>query len=617
VPRRRRRWLLALAGLLVAALVVVAVSGLLKKDASPGPDRFPVLPLSSSPFLNTGPAARYVGSEACRSCHPGRDASFRRTGMGRSLAEVDLAREPPDAAFDHPPSKRRYQVARKDGQLWHRELLLTSGPEEVILAEYPLKYVVGSGRHSLTYLAEAEGFLVESPVTWYASRQGWGMSPGYDQPDQQGFQRAVGEGCLVCHAGQAEAVGGSLHRMRITEAAIGCERCHGPGSLHLERHADRKPPSDGAAAAIDHTIVNPSHLPRTLAEAVCQQCHLRASATVIARGRKVDDFRPGLPLQDFRADYRLTGAEDSMTVVGHVEQMHLSRCYRKSDTLSCLTCHSPHRACSPEESIAHTKTICLKCHQPERCTVPPLRRQQESPGNNCVQCHMPTAPTEIPHLAFTHHRIGIHDKPATPKGGGGRAGRSLGVLEPLLDLSRFSAVDQKRSLGLGYLEVASLARDESSRGHYQQQALKLLSEVRTLGLQDPALDTALGRVRFALGHEDYLPYAESALAHPQLTGQDRGDALFLVADAHAAGRRYPQAVAALEQLRGLRRHATQCLLLADCERALGHDAAAESALQNAVRIDPRLWQVHQHLADRYRRQGDEKRATWHRLRAVP
>jgi predicted CXXCH cytochrome family protein len=641
------RWLLGLAGLLAAGLVVgglVGTSGPRRNDPAPAADPLPVLPVSTSPFLNTAADARYVGSEACRSCHAGRTSSFRRTGMGRSLAEVDLAREPPDGDFDHPLSKRRYQVRRKDGQLWHRELLLDGGPDEVVLAEYPLKYVVGSGRHSLTYLVEADGFLVESPLTWYTAKNAWCMSPGYDRPEHAGFERAVGEGCLICHAGHAEAVGGSLHRMRLPEPAIGCERCHGPGALHVERHARRERPlvptplprgergrDEGPAAGIDYTIVNPTHLSRDLAEEVCQQCHLRAAATVVARGRKLDDYRPGLPLQDFRADYRLAVPDSSMTVVGHVEQMHLSRCYQGSKTLSCLTCHNPHSEPRPEARVAHYKAICLNCHTPERCTVPPPRRQKESPDNNCVHCHMPTAPTEIPHLAFTHHRIGVHAGPAAPpsplplspagRGVGvrGRAGEGHGpgVLEPFLDLSRFGEADRQRSLGMGYLEVASRARAEGLRLHYQEQALKVLSQAQAAGLREPVLDLALGRARFALGLEGVLPYAERALAHADLSGQDRCDALFLVADAQAAERRHEDAAATLRELNGLRRHAVQWLLLADCERALGRPDAAVAALEGAVRINPRLGKAHQYLADHYRRQGDPKRAAWHQRRAAP
>ena len=44
--------------------------------------------------------------------------------------------------------------------------------------------------------------------------------------------------------------------MRIREPAIGCERCHGPGALHVERHAGNKPGLERPKAAIDHTIVN-------------------------------------------------------------------------------------------------------------------------------------------------------------------------------------------------------------------------------------------------------------------------------------------------------------------------------------------------------------------------
>ena len=336
-------WRVLAASAVLAAVGVLAARWWREEPGpppDPPPDPFPLTPLSASPYLNTGPDARYVGSGTCRSCHLDRHESFRGTGMGRSMAEADPAREPPDAAYDHAASKRRYQVVRRDGRMWHRELL-TGGAAEVLLSEFPVKYVVGSGRHSRTYLCEADGFLVESPATWYSARKAWGMSPGYDAPDQPGFERATGEGCLVCHAGRAEAVGGTLHRMNVIEPAIACERCHGPGSLHVDRHRGRDGPVPTGRADADLTIVNPARLPRELAESVCQQCHLRPAAVVVARGRKPTDFRPGLPISDVLHAYQPDAAGGSMTVVGHVEQLHLSRCYQASDSLTCLTCHSP------------------------------------------------------------------------------------------------------------------------------------------------------------------------------------------------------------------------------------------------------------------------------------
>src|SRR4051794_37832449 len=88
---RVRRWLLGGVGLLAAALLALGLvgrSGLWHKDqSSPEADPLALPPVSSSPFLNTKPDAHYVGSDACRSCHRSQDASYRRTGMGRSMAE--------------------------------------------------------------------------------------------------------------------------------------------------------------------------------------------------------------------------------------------------------------------------------------------------------------------------------------------------------------------------------------------------------------------------------------------------------------------------------------------------------------------------------------------------
>src|SRR5438067_1011558 len=89
-PTAWRRALLIAVGLGVVALAV--------GRAVWGPaDPFPMPPLPASPFLNTRPGVGYVGSDTCRRCHEGRHASFRHTGMGRSMAEVDADREPPDA----------------------------------------------------------------------------------------------------------------------------------------------------------------------------------------------------------------------------------------------------------------------------------------------------------------------------------------------------------------------------------------------------------------------------------------------------------------------------------------------------------------------------------------
>jgi hypothetical protein len=612
--RGKRRWLFRAAIFLCLLFAGLGLAWVGLHFSAPSP--FPLPPISSSPFQNTRPEAGYVGSETCTNCHQGRTASFRRGGMGISMAEVDPALEPADAAFVHAKSQRRYQITRKAGQLWHRELLMSDRSEEIVLSEYPVKYVVGSGRHARTYLVEADGFLVESPVTWYASRQAWDMSPGYDRAEHQSFERAVGESCLVCHAGQARAVGKSQHRMHVQEAAVSCERCHGPGSLHVGFRTNR--PEGNVVPSgdrIDYTIVNPRHLPRALAEAVCQQCHL-SGAAVVGRGRKLADFRPGLPLEDFRQDYWLEVNQQPMTVVGHVEQMHLSACYKESATLTCITCHDPHSPVAAEKRLGHYQRICQTCHEPARCTVPAERRRRESPANDCVHCHMPTAPTDISHVAFTHHRIAVHEKlpqeAATPP-----THASAGILRPFLDFPRLGAEDKKRSLGLGYLKMAKEESHPGLAARYHSEAFQLLTAAHKAGLPDPEMEAKLARLYFEKSGDEALALAEQALAHESIAGADRCTALFVVAGERLKRNQQESARTTLRELTTLRRHPDDWLLLAECEKALGNTTAAVEALQMAARINPSLGQVHQFLAQHYRRMGDPERAAWHQTRASP
>ena len=172
------------------------------------------------------------------------------------LCDVDPATEPPDGTFEHKLSGRTYRVYRKDGQLRHEEVLRTAEGKEIARVDLPLRYRVGSGHFTRTYAVEVDGFLHESPVTWYAAKNRWDMSPGCDMPRHWSFERPVQIGCVVCHAGRAEPIGESEHRLTLHEKAVGCESCHGPGERHQEFHRTQKL----APGASDPTIVHPGKL---------------------------------------------------------------------------------------------------------------------------------------------------------------------------------------------------------------------------------------------------------------------------------------------------------------------------------------------------------------------
>ena len=173
--------------------------------------------------------------------------------------------------------------------------------------------------------------------------------------------------------------------------------------------------------------MDPNRLEPALREAVCQQCHLEGEARVLRLGRGLNDFRPGMPLDDFWAVFvHAAPAGEPAKAVGHVEQMYESRCYRQSPAdrkMGCTSCHNPHEAVAPENRVAYFRGRCLQCHAPPAtaCRVPEATRRATRADDSCIACHMPRAATaDIVHTAATDHRIlrrpGAEptDRPARP-----------------------------------------------------------------------------------------------------------------------------------------------------------------------------------------------------------
>src|SRR5262249_25055087 len=266
-----------------------------------------------------------------------------------------------------------------------------------------VQFALGSGTRGITYLIERDGFLFQSPIAWFAQQHRWDISPGYAGPNQRpNFERAIQRECLFCHTSKVRSVAGTLNRYEppIFEShAIGCERCHGPGALHATR---------GEYAGPDLTIVNPARLAPALRESVCQQCHLQGWFRFPRAGRDSFDFRPGLPLHRFLAVFvRKEGNPARMKLIGQLEQMEASRCYRESrGHLRCISYHDPHRTPPTATKAEYYRGRCLQCHERQGCALPAAQRRSRGPGEDCVACHMPRpAVADIPHAVTTDHRI--------------------------------------------------------------------------------------------------------------------------------------------------------------------------------------------------------------------
>jgi hypothetical protein len=562
-------------------------------------------PFPSSPFLNANLDVRYVGSGACAECHASTCGSYHTTQHARALTSRDLAEGVPAGAFDDAETARRYVIDSRGETLWHHERLILPDGTTVALAEHPLRYGLGSGQHWRTYLIEVDGFLMESPATWYASADGWGLSPGY-QHNNVGFQRPVDLSCLFCHAGNVETVSGSPQRVRIGEEGISCERCHGPGELHVRQQAA------GLPAEPDFTIVNPRRLTRDLQEDICAQCHLRSAATVELAGRERQHFRPGLPLHEFRIDYALSAGDKPMKVVGHVEQLRLSGCRQASATLTCNTCHPPHAPWHGEEAALFQRQQCLRCHEASACGVPETQRRETTAVDDCTQCHMPRTPIDVPHFAFTHHRIGIHKSSA---GTQSASDASLLDLAPLSPVEHLSDWERERALGLAYLEASEKPTDAEMFGRFRHRAQTLLERCRARA-PDAGVLAGLSQLDWNARPNSAIAAAQAALQAPGLTPALRLNAQIAIATASFNHVGPAAARAALQELTRVRRSAEDWFLLALCEAEAGRRAAAFQAAAQGAEIDPSRPEIQDLLARLAEELGRPADGDRHRRRAA-
>jgi predicted CXXCH cytochrome family protein len=409
-PRRRvRAALIITAGLLLVGGGLYAASRWwFWPGPAPADDPGLLAVYEGSPYRNVRPGVRYVGDAKCALCHEKIAESFRRHPMGRSLGPVapDGPGAPPGAPPEFDKLGFHFSAQWQDGHLIHK--VVRRDAEGRVAAEEatPVAYVMGSGTRGLSYLVEKDGYLFQSPISWFTQAGAWDLSPGFASffPGQ----RVVEPQCLSCHANQAVPVADTRNRYEppvFRGYAIGCERCHGPGELHVRKRIDEPLAVRGEP---DDTIVHPGRLGPALRDAVCEQCHLQGERRVERRGRQAFDYRPGLPLHAFRAVFvRAPGRGPGGTAVGHVEQMHLSRCFVASaGKLGCISCHDPHGLPAPEKRVEYYRSRCQQCHEDKPCGLPREERARAAPGDSCVACHMERfASSDIAHTAVTDHRI--------------------------------------------------------------------------------------------------------------------------------------------------------------------------------------------------------------------
>jgi hypothetical protein len=314
--------------------------------------------------------AVFVGSQACRPCHPAVADAYARTPMARSSGPVDSVSSAAFTAAGH-----KYRIN-------NNQLIFDGGSSSI-------DYFVGSNSAGRSYLRERDGYLYELPVTWYSLKQAWDASPGYESEPEVRLTRPVETSCLLCHASRVRPVLGTQNRYGsppFLEGGVACERCHGAGGDHV-----RDP--------VNSPMVNPAKLDSERRDAVCSQCHLSGEARIERSGHRFAEFRAGDRLADFATYFVWKGGRGDLKVTSHVEKLAASACKTASgDGLWCIACHDPHT------NADKTQAACLSCHAT-------AHHREES----CASCHMPkTQAADAAHGVLTDHSIPRIPRPPQP-----------------------------------------------------------------------------------------------------------------------------------------------------------------------------------------------------------
>jgi predicted CXXCH cytochrome family protein len=472
-------------------------------------------------------------------------------------------------------------------------------PAPVAELVLPAEITIGSGTRGRSYLAVQGGAVWQTPVSWFGPEKRWDLSPGFRLGTTA--RRAIAPQCLFCHVDRVEPIPGAENRYReplfAHQAAIGCERCHGPGELHVAARSGGAEP-----AGTDTSIVNPQRLTPALQSAICEQCHLQGQERVERRGRDVYEFRPGLPFEQFVSVYvRHPEIAEHNKSVGQFEQMEKSRCFAGSGgRLVCTSCHDPHLAPTAEAKDQHYRKRCLSCHESKGCSLPQPERQAK--GDSCVACHMPrTGSANIPHTSITDHHV--PRKPSTPPT---PRGLSFGT-SPLLRFREGPlsppTEEHERDLGIALARFGTLALPPGiTNGDVRWMAAERLrsSLNRWPGDAEAWIALATAREGKAAAADKFQAASTAAALAP---GSEA--ALILLVDAARGVGKYDVGVDAAGKLIRMNPTSTDALIgRAFVYLTAGDWAKAEADCREALRINPIHPEAHLYLAVCLYHKGD-------------
>jgi hypothetical protein len=321
-----------------------------------------------------------VGAETCRACHLAEFAAQSNSRHNSALRPI--VDTPVPSLIAEAPVREHSGVAFEyRGRPNDLLVVVTQGQKRI---EASLHWAFGSGAQAYTPVGFRNGSYFEHRVSFYTSAGRPARTMGHPGEASRSLESALGlvqdadtiYRCFNCHATGVRS-GPDLTNMR---AGVSCERCHGPGSAHLNAARAGRPQAELLRSVVALSGLKAGELVR-----FCAECHRS----------------PALPAPSVPPEVK-----DPLSIRFQPVGLMASSCFQKSGSLSCITCHNPHENARREPEYYVAK--CVGCHAAESAGVPStacgLSRRE-----NCLPCHMQRR-TPAEYLSFTDHRIRIYDK---------------------------------------------------------------------------------------------------------------------------------------------------------------------------------------------------------------
>jgi tetratricopeptide (TPR) repeat protein len=334
--------------------------------------------------------ALYVGSDACRSCHQAAYEKWRRSNHALAMAPArddTILGNFNSATFSAQGKTTRFY--RKDGKY----VVNTEGPDGRT-ADFEVAYTFGWFPLQQYLIPFPNGRLQALTIAWDVQKKQWySLYPGQVIPptDWLHWTRPAQNWnamCSECHStGVRKRYDPEQDAYHTTwsEISVGCEACHGPGSLHVEwakAPAMARLPVENVAL----TVKTSGLAPRDLVN-LCFPCHARRSGLKDLErpgGEPLDAFLPALLDPGlFYPDGQIL--DEDYEYHGFVQ----SKMY--ANGVRCSDCHDVHAAKRYKEG----NELCVRCHRADTYDTEThhfhkkVYRGRPSEGASCPACHMP------------------------------------------------------------------------------------------------------------------------------------------------------------------------------------------------------------------------------------